>query len=217
MFPENGPTYVATEGVRWSCPLEKLDDAARIIDGAYRAAPSDKLSAALYRLRTLTLGREQRSASDQEAEYAIWIENLLCYPGDIVIAVLESWHLREDGKFWPTWHEVAAELNRRIARRGVIANFVRAAIERGVPALPAPEPLIPVADIPGAGERIAAHWDAERQRWEKAGHARPLGKRKEVPEQVARKAEAALDELRGIELPKISAEALKLTLAKHPA
>jgi hypothetical protein len=212
MYPNNGPTYVVTEGVRWSCPSEKLAEAARIVEGAFRAAPSDKISAALYRLRMLTMGRDQRSPEDQEAEYIIWIENLRCYPADIVLDTLSSWPSRDDGKWWPTWHEVEAELKKRQDRRMALANFIRRGLLKGTPEVE--PPMLTVADVPGAGGRIAAHWDAERQKWEAAGHARPLGKRQQAPEQVARKAEAALDELRVMPLPHLSPGLVESTLAK---
>jgi hypothetical protein len=212
MFPENGPTYVLVESVRWNCPAEKLDEAARVVEGAFRAAPAEAIGAALYKLRIRTRGREQRSDADHEAEAMIWIEDLRRYPGDIVLDVLNTWHSRDNGMWWPTWHEVEAELKKRQDRRMALANFIRRGLLKVAPEVE--PPMLTVADVPGAGGRIAAHWDAERQRWEAAGHARPLGKRQEAPEQVARKAEAALDELRGLPLPPLSPGLVEGTLKK---
>jgi hypothetical protein len=212
MFPEDGPTYVLVEGVRWDCPAENLDEAARIVEGAFRSAPAEAVGAALYKLRIRTRGREPRSPADQEAEAMIWIEDLRRYPGDIVLDVLNTWHCRDNGMWWPTWHEVEAELKKRQDRRMALANFIRRGLLKGTPEVE--PPMLTVADVPGAGGRIAAHWDAERQKWEAAGHARPLGKRQEAPEQVARKAEAALDELRVMPLPHLSPGLVESTLAK---
>jgi hypothetical protein len=212
MFPENGPTYVLVESVRWNCPAEKLDEAARVVEGAFRSAPAESVGAALYKLRIRTRGREPRSAADHEAEAMIWIEDLRRYPGDIVLDVLNTWHCRDNGMWWPTWHEVEAELKKRQDRRMALANFIRRGLLKGTPEVD--PPMLTVADVPGAGGRIAAHWDSERQKWEAAGHARPLGKRQQAPEQVARKAEAALDELRVMPLPQLSPGLVEATLAK---
>jgi hypothetical protein len=212
MYPNNGPTYVVTEGVRWSCPSEKLAEAARIVEGAFRAAPSDKISAALYRLRMLTMGRDQRSPEDQEAEYIIWIENLRCYPADIVLDTLGSWSSREDGKWWPTWHEVEAELKKRQDRRMALGMFVKTALERGLPALPVPEPTAATTE-----ERERAYRDyMERVRQQLKG---------EVAQTRAQVEEAAKKRLRelyheginGRGSLKLSAEAVELALAKAKA
>lgn len=127
MFPNDGPIYTLVERVVWDCPRERLDEAAAVVAGAFRAAPAETLAAALVRLRMLTRGRDHRTADDHEAEYVVWIESLRCYPGDIVLDVLATWPMRKDGAFWPTWHDVQAELDKRRDRRMAIANWIRSA------------------------------------------------------------------------------------------
>jgi hypothetical protein len=140
MFPENGPTYVLVESVRWNCPAEKLDEAAGVVEGAFRAAPAESIGAALYKLRIRTRGREPRSDADHEAEAMIWIEDLRRYPGDIVLEVLNTWHSRDNGMWWPTWHEVEAELKKRQDRRMALANFIRLGLKGSTPPADPPMP-----------------------------------------------------------------------------
>jgi hypothetical protein len=65
MIPEDGrPIYRVIEAVVWSCPAERYQEAAAVLEDAFRAAPERELAAALYRLRLLTRGREQRELWD---------------------------------------------------------------------------------------------------------------------------------------------------------
>jgi hypothetical protein len=117
--------YQLVTGVRWDCPQTKFDEVARVVAGAFRSAPEDKIAAALFRLRTLTRSREQRSDEMMEAEAVIWIEQLRCWPGDIVLDTLKTWPSRDNGQWWPTWHEVEAAIKYRADKRTALLNFVR--------------------------------------------------------------------------------------------
>jgi len=89
-----------------------------------RAAPEDEIAKAVYRLRIITRGREQRSDADREAEAVIWIEQLRCWPGDIVLDTLKGWPHRKDGQWWPTWHDVEAELRGKTSLRQAIVSHL---------------------------------------------------------------------------------------------
>jgi hypothetical protein len=111
-------------GLSWKCPLEKVDECLHGVAAAMRSAPEEDIAKELYRLRILTRGREQRSQGDREAEAVIWLENLRCWPGDIVIDVLRNWPNREDGQWWPTWHDVDAVMRYRTSTRQAIMTHL---------------------------------------------------------------------------------------------
>jgi hypothetical protein len=150
-FPNEGPAYSLVETVRWDCPHDKLPEVVSILEGAFKAAPADRIANELYKLRMLTAGRDQKDASDQEAENVIWLEQLRCYPGDIVIDVLRSWTKpgNPQGKWWPTWNDIAERLQRACDRRQALLNFVRQLAER-------PAPTLAIADQPPSAEQRAA-------------------------------------------------------------
>lgn len=130
MIPREGPIYSVVTGIRWDIRTDDAGRALDIIEGSFRAAPEEKIAAEVYRLRTLTRGRDQRSEADQEAEAMIWVEGLRCYPGDVVVDVLRSWPGRPNGEWWPTWSEVMAELQKRVTARRALADFVQRILDR---------------------------------------------------------------------------------------
>lgn len=80
---------------------------------------------ALYTLRMMTRGRDQRSDADREAEALIWQEHLRLFPADIVLVTLKNWPLRPDGQWWPTWHDVQKELEAQTSGRRLLADHIR--------------------------------------------------------------------------------------------
>lgn len=158
MFPDDGPAYRVVERVHWRCPPDKRAEARAIIEGSLRAAPEETLGAALYRLRMLTRGRDQRSAADQEIEAAIWVEQLRAWPADIALEVIRTWPERKNGEWWPTWAEVERELRKRATVRIALA----AAVDRD------PEP-----DSATSAEESAEHRAAVVDRLWRNG-ARPV-------------------------------------------
>jgi len=181
LFPNDGPAYSVVAEVRWDCPHDKLPEVAAIIEGAFKAAPPDRIANELYKLRMLTRGREQRDAADQEAENVIWLEQLRCFPGDIVIDVLRTWPQRKDGQWWPTWHDVQDELTKRCDRRKALLNFVRVLAER-------PPPTLAITDQPPTAEQRAKAVEHYQQkiRPELQAWKDEIAKQKapETPEQV---------------------------------
>lgn len=186
MFPNDGPAYRVVTGVRWECPADKIAEAASVVEGSFRAAPADKISAALYKLRMMTRGREQRSESDQEAETIIWIEHLRCYPGDIVLAVLRDWPTRKDGQWWPTWHDVQEALRQALDKRRAILNHVRSIAANDRPKALEQHP-------PSAEQRARAveRWEAMRAEMTKP---EDNGKPKESPEDALKRLAAMKDQ-----------------------
>lgn len=181
MFPNDGPIYTLVDRVVWDCPSERLDEAAEIVAGAFRSAPAEAIGAALVRLRRFTRGREMRTAADHEAEYMIWTESLRCWPGDIVLDVLDTWPMRADGAWWPTWHDVQAELQKRRDRRMAVANWIRSAQA----ALSAPKRLASPAPIVEPDEvraRVADSWRDGPLRAAMASRSQPVPT--ETPQQA---------------------------------
>lgn len=128
-----------TTGLSWNCPSTALDECRAAAVASFRAAPEEEIAKAVYRLRIVTRGREQRSDADREAEAVIWIEQLRCWPGDIVLDVLKGWPQRKDGQWWPTWHDVEAELRAKASLRQIIVSH----LENPPPALEAPRQQTP--------------------------------------------------------------------------
>jgi hypothetical protein len=126
-LPNNGPATRTIIGVHWDCPADKRDEAVAIVERGLKAAPDGKIVAALYRLRTFTRGRAERSSADQEAEAVIWAEQLRCWPGDAALDIIHNWPSRENGQWWPTWHEVEQAIKERCQKRIAIANLLRRA------------------------------------------------------------------------------------------
>jgi hypothetical protein len=133
--PNIGPVYEVISRVAWNVYGEQASAMLDIIAGSFKAAPAETIAAEVYRLRMMTRGREKRDAADREAEAAIWIEKLRCYPGDIVVAVLQGWTSRENGMWWPTWNEVDQELRKLSDKRMSLLNHVRKMEKRTDPAL----------------------------------------------------------------------------------
>jgi hypothetical protein len=197
LFPNDGPPYHVVERIRWACPPEKLDEAMTIVSSSFRAAPPDKLSQALYRLREFTARpRGSGEAVDVEASITLWIEKLLCWPGDIVLDVLRR---AESRKWWPTWGELEPELQRAVDRRMALLNYVRGLLTTPPPALPCEAP-------PPTAEERARAVDA----WERESAGRPRISRGGIPTR-AEPAEEALARACGI-----SAEEAKERLAALP-
>jgi hypothetical protein len=121
LHPNGGPTERVWDRIRWQFPIDKSEELAALVDGAFRAAPANALAGALYKLRTLTRGRVEAADDDREAEMAILIHELRKWPGDVVLHVLATWPMRPNGQFWPTWHELEKVLRLESQKRKTIA------------------------------------------------------------------------------------------------
>lgn len=191
MMPNDGPSYSVVDQVRWDCPQERLPEVVKALEGAFKSAPEDRIASELFKLRVMTRAREQRTEEMQEAEAVIWIEQLRTYPGDIVLDVLKKWTRRPNGQWWPTWHEVQSELQKRSDRRQALLNFVRQLAER-------PEPMKAITDQPPTAEQRAKasdHWHQnirpELQAWRDEAAKQ---KAKETPEQALERLTATKDQ-----------------------
>lgn len=133
MFPENGPAYSITEAVAWTCEDASRRQALDAVEFSLRPAPEDQIAKALYELRTLTRGRVNRSADEDEAEAIIWTERLRQYPADIVLDTLNKWPSRSDGQWWPTWHDIHKLVDAATLGRKMLAEHVRSGACLGKP------------------------------------------------------------------------------------
>lgn len=163
MFPESGPTYSITEAASWKC--DDADQQQRglvAVTFSLRPAPEARIAQALYELRTLTRGRVNREASEDEAEALIWTQNLRQYPADIVLQTLKSWPSRSDGQWWPTWHDILKIVEAETASRRMLAEHIRSG-----KCLPAPKPQeVERDDSPEAIARRQQHIENCRSRWD---------------------------------------------------
>lgn len=115
----------------FSLPAEISDDerrAARKALGLYRAAcaPLDPVSLsyelAIVRERT---ARRRSEDGDWDLELDSLVDDMAPYPADMVLDVLREWRRTE--KWWPTFEELAARLDRRVARRRAIIRALEEA------------------------------------------------------------------------------------------
>lgn len=126
MFPANGPAYSITETANWKCnTASQRNEALAAVEFALRPASEDEIGAALYTLRIMTRGRDQRTDADREAEGMIWLSHLQQFPADIVLTTLKNWPKRPDGQWWPTWHDVQKELGAMTSSRRLLAAHIR--------------------------------------------------------------------------------------------
>lgn len=137
MFPTDGPTYRVVERVEWGCPAERLDEAKAVVEGSLRSAPEATLGAALYRLRMLTRGRDQRAELDMEAEALVWLQELRCWPADVALETIRSWPTKNP--WWPTWCEIQADMRKACEYRRALAAHLNAGAPEPAAALPEPE------------------------------------------------------------------------------
>lgn len=161
MFPANGPAYSITESASWKCATaSQRNEALAAVEFALRPASEDEIGAALYSLRVMTRGRDQRSDADREAEAMIWLAHLKQFPADIVLTTLKNWPLRPDGQWWPTWHDVQKDLEAQTSGRRLLAEHIRKS-----ECLPPPAKDFEPDDSPEALGRRKAQADAARERF----------------------------------------------------
>lgn len=148
MFPENGPAYSITEAVSWTCEDASRRQALDAVEFSLRPAPEAMIAKALYELRTLTRGRVNRGADEDEAEAIIWTERLRQYPADIVLDTLLKWPSRTDGQWWPTWHDIHKLIDAATIGRKMLADHVRTGACLG-------KPSSSTAEVPPADDKEA--------------------------------------------------------------
>lgn len=116
---------------RFALPAKISDDERRAAQkalGIYRAAcaPLDPVSLsyelAVVRERT---ARRRSEDGDWDVELDSLVDDLAPYPADMVIDVLRDWRRTE--KWWPLFSELAAQLDRKVARRRAIIRALEEA------------------------------------------------------------------------------------------
>lgn len=212
MFPDNAPAYSISESASWKCTTEsQRNEALAAVEFALRPAAEEESGAALYTLRIMTRGRDQRTEADREAEALIWQEHLRQFPADIVLTTLRNWTKRHDGQWWPTWHDVQKELDAMASSRRLLADHIRSS-----KCLPPPSP--PDDDAPRTDEQ-QARIDGMIERWREAnGMQKKSGKtvvdRDAIPEakraELDRAVNAIAESIKANGLPKLSDEARAL-------
>lgn len=161
MFPENAPMYSITEAASWTCDdADQQKRGLHAVTFSLSPAPEAKITQALFELRTLTRGRVNRDASEDEAEALIWTQNLRQYPADIVLHTLKNWPSRSDGQWWPTWHDVLKIVEAATHGRRLLADHIRSGA-----CLPPPAKEFEPDDSPEALARRKAQADAARDRF----------------------------------------------------
>jgi hypothetical protein len=156
LFPTDRPAYQIVAKVNWICTPDLLEAAAEVMVFYLRPAPRELLMPELYKLRSNTRGREVREETAAEANFMVWAEQLQAYPADIAIAGLRAWPRTPGGQWWPTWHEMAAELDQAAQRRRMLAGAI-VALATATAAIEDKGPTQEERD------RAVAYWAEERK------------------------------------------------------
>lgn len=85
------------------------------------------LARALLRLREMTI-RKAEEGSDWQFTMDCWLDELQHYPADIVLWAIDFWKKCE--RFWPSWAEFKALLDRRVSQRRACMDALRQIGER---------------------------------------------------------------------------------------
>lgn len=118
--------------MRWTCPSDKLPEARRLLEAAFRPAPEEEIAKALYTMRVMVRGRDgEMKAEDAGAvEIAAWVLRLQEFPADVAISVVQDWP--KQSQWWPTWFELNERLQQAMSQRRVMLHTL-AQLEAQVP------------------------------------------------------------------------------------
>lgn len=105
----------------------EAEKAERIVQGLTAPAPQAKLVEWITMCAALTAQpRDDDMAS--ELKLRAYVEKLAEYPGDIVNAVLKDWPGKS--KWFPTWAELKAALDKHMGIRPLVVEHVRRELRR---------------------------------------------------------------------------------------
>lgn len=149
MFPETGPSWtrfdtVSVHGVLSEQDIEALRGA---VEAAMVPMPRSMIAEHLTRLHALTAG-SARGDRDHMARVAVLTDELEPWPADAVYAAL-----RRPWKWFPSWGDLHAELERHTAWR----RALRASLDRLRPGASSADDNAPTIDERRAmGEKLSA-------------------------------------------------------------
>ena len=131
VFPDDGGFRVIVQGVSLGIdPGGNVAAGLALANAAMVPADPKTIALALARLRVLVVPRSG-AGQDLDFEVEVWLDQLRRYPADVVGETLEEWPRRRGGRFWPTWHELAAILEAKAAPRRAMVERLRAEWEAG--------------------------------------------------------------------------------------
>ena len=87
-----------------------------VLSSTMKPLPVKEISRELTILNALTKRRKE-DQGDMKLMIAAYVEKLLPYPGEAVVHVLRKWPETQWGKWWPSWAELYALLESRVAER----------------------------------------------------------------------------------------------------
>lgn len=143
IYPDNTGAYCATLVTALSLDTAANADVApdamgalAAVDRASAPAPRAEIVKALTRLRLRTKAKRE-TTDDMAAAFALYAEDLAAFPADAVHETLEGWPRRENGMWWPSWHELDTVLRAKASfRRRARAALEVFMAERADPARP---------------------------------------------------------------------------------
>ena len=127
MFPPEGGFYSVPDydmSRLSDCASGNLDKAVAAVELACTPASDERLGKALAELRVVTVGRDM-SAEDVAWQAHTYLRLLADWPADVALEVLREWPSRQNGRWWPTWHELEAILRRKASSRKALLNRLR--------------------------------------------------------------------------------------------
>lgn len=104
-----------------------LSSATALLRCELEPADQDTLEQALSALE-VQVAKRQNDEGYEDLQLAVYAARLRQFPADVALRALDEWPRRFGNKFWPTWSELEADLNRMTRwRRAALAALAFAA------------------------------------------------------------------------------------------
>ena len=114
-YPNDGPVVSEIAGYQIAgAKSENRAEALRIVRAAMTPAPEERVIGWLAEL-SVQVAFRQKTEFTGELTLKVYARNLADYPADVGRETLSAWP--KNNKWWPTWHELHTELERRCKPR----------------------------------------------------------------------------------------------------
>ena len=126
----NGETRMAISGT----PLRsELQEALARYERAAKPADLSALLKALAVLAAMTVRQDNAEHGAVVEATRVYAETLSRFPGDIALSVVKGWPARDNGKWWPTLHDLIAACQEENAERIAAQDALRGALREARP------------------------------------------------------------------------------------
>jgi uncharacterized protein YbaA (DUF1428 family) len=133
----------------------ELQEALARYERAARPAELSQLLKALAVLAAMTIRQDQAEHGVVVEATRAYAEALSRFPGDIALTVVQTWPSRENGRWWPTLHDLIAACQDANAERVAAQDALRSALRDSRPGDDGAGP-VPIGATARFRERVAA-------------------------------------------------------------